>query len=170
MKRLHVAVLVTALALSAGNRKLDRLQADERTHYEALKVWMDAKERKAFLKLKTREERDAWLKGQGLWERFYQYDRDQREQIAKGDVHVGWTQDMVYMAWGPPHQRRKLGLATASRSELFVYRFEVDDEGHVLLWEPGSKETHNATKLFRYELTVLDTRVAEMARKDGWGL
>ena len=64
MRRLAVvAAAVVTLALGMAG-KLDKFEPYERDHYQALKVWFDkeAKEEKAYLKLKTPQERDQWLK------------------------------------------------------------------------------------------------------------
>lgn len=170
MKRLVVPFLLATLVLGgAANGKLKRLTDEERTAYEALKVWFaDAKEEKAYLKLKTTDERNQWLKDKGYWDRFYQYDKPERDAIALGSVEPGWSIDKVYMAWGRPHQRRQLARPNVARSELLVYLLEVTDDGHVLIWEPGSKETHNAVDRYRYEVTVENDRVVEMEKKRGW--
>lgn len=162
-------LLLAAVALSLTAGKLDRLSDAEQIHYEALRVWMDAKQTKAYLRLKTEAERDAWLKANGLWERFYKYDDRQRAAIHDGHVAVGWTQDMVFMAWGPPHERlRTSGQTTAGRSETFVYRFEVTDDGRVLVWAPKSKETHNARELYRVVLVVNEGVVGKLDQITGW--
>jgi hypothetical protein len=168
MHRLTPYALVALLLFGAGNNKLKRLSSAEQDHYQALKVWMDDKERKSYLKLKTEEERNAWLQEQKLWDRFYQYDKDDREAILSGDVIRGWTQDRVLMAFGAAHNRKRLTGRNASRSELFTYRFEVTADGEVLVWQPKSKETHNAQRLFRLELTLDDGVVAQIEKTNGW--
>lgn len=168
MKRYLPYLLVGLVALSAGNRKLKRLEPDEKQHYRALKVWMDDKERKAYLKLKTRPERDAWLKDQGYWERFYQYDERTRDDILAGDVHKGWTQDKLLMAWGPAHTRNRLTGRKAERAERFVYRFEVLEGGKVLIWEPDSKTAHVAIDKYTMEVVLENGVIVEMNKSDGW--
>ena len=59
-------------------------------------------ERKEYLKLKTRAERDQWLKDKGLWDKFYQYPEHIRQKIADGAVQPGWDKHMVYMSWAGP--------------------------------------------------------------------
>ena len=44
--------------------------------------------------------RDQYLKDKGIWDNFYQYEHRIREQIAAGDVKVGWGEDMLFMSWG----------------------------------------------------------------------
>lgn len=167
-RRAAATLLAATLLFSAGNGKLKRLSSTERDHYDALRVWMDKKQDKAYLKLKTEEERNAWLQDMGLWDRFYQYDKDVRDDIVAGNVRVGWTTDKVFMAWGPPHQRKRLSIQGVPRSEALVYLLEVTEDGSVLVWEPGSKETHHAVARYRYELIVHEVTVAEMIRKEGW--
>lgn len=159
---------VLMLSTSALAKPIDRLSSAERDHFQALSVWMDDKEERAYLKLKTEEERNAWLKEKGYWNRYYQYDAQTRDQILGGKVAVGWTQDMVFMAWGAPHDKRRLLGRNARRSEALIYRFEVTPDGAHLIWAPKSKATHNAVQLYHYVLTVDDAKVVKMERNEGW--
>jgi len=159
---------LTAVLLGGCGNKVKRLSAVERDHYYALKVWMEDGERKAYLKNKTEDERNAWLHDNGFWDRFYQYDEAMRQAIIDGDVSDGWTYDQVYMAWGKPHERKRLTGRKAQRSELLVYRFEVQADGSVVVWQPGSKTAHIAVDLYRIELNVDDGVVTESTRRAGW--
>lgn len=162
-------VLVAFLALTQVAARIDRLSETERVHYDALRVWMSDKELKTLLKLKTEAERSDWLKTQGYWDRFYKYDERKRQDIHDGRISTGWTQDMVFMAWGPPHEReRNLKHTGTGRSETFVYRFEVTADGRLLVWAPKSRETHNARELYRLELVVTEGVVTTITKKPGW--
>ncbi|MCB9663141.1 MAG: hypothetical protein H6732_03440 [Alphaproteobacteria bacterium] len=167
MRRLSTLVLLASLVLGTAG-KLDRLSEAERTHFAALKPFLTDKDQKAYLKLKTEDERNAWLKARRLWDRYYALPERQREDIAAGKVQKGWTDDMVIMAWGSPHERRRLAVSEASRSELFVYFVEVLSDGKVMLWKPGSKQTHGAVDKYRWELRVYDHEVVQMERRPGW--
>jgi hypothetical protein len=145
-----------------------RLSDTEKDHFYAVRVFMGEKEQKAWLKLKTQAERDGWLKKQGHWERFYQFDEDVRAKIVAGEVEVGWSLDAVLMAWGMPRQRKRMTGRPATRSEMFVYRFEVDLEGYVTVWRPKSKTAHRAKKLYQIDAVLDDARVSELRRKDKW--
>ncbi|MCB9746145.1 MAG: hypothetical protein H6740_26450 [Alphaproteobacteria bacterium] len=125
---------------------------------------MDETQRKTYLKLKTEEERNAYLKELGIWDYFYKYDEDLRDQIVAGDVQVGWTKDQLYMAWGAPHDRAKLVGRDAVRSERLIYRFEGHADGSILVWEPNSKTEYKATRLFRREV-ILDDDVVTGSRR-----
>lgn len=163
--------LLGVLFFSCGS-KFKRLDPEEQDHFTALKVYMSDQEEKLYLKEKTRDARDAWLRAHGhpvvYWDRFYQYDKDVRDLIIAGDVQVGWTQDQVWMAWGQPFERRRLTGRRSARSELFVYRFEMDKNGRVYVWAPKSNETYKAVSFFQTELYIDDSIVTEMNRKDGW--
>ena len=91
-----------------------------------------------------------------------------RAEIVAGNVAVGWMADQVYMAWGPPFQKVRTADPGVQRSEKLVYLLEVTPEGKVLVWEPGSKETHNAIDRYRYELVVHNGMVVEKLKKPGW--
>lgn len=169
-KRLGCMVFCLGLLLgnTANAGSLKRLSEVEKDHYQAVKVFMGDKEKRKWLKLKTREERDAWLKHRKLWDRFYQFDEDIRKKIVDGEVEIGWKQDAVLMAWGMPHQRKRMTGRPAVRSEMFVYRFEVDFEGYVTVWKPKSKTAHRAMKLYQVDAVLDDERVTELRRKDKW--
>lgn len=178
---MRLATLALTALLVAGCSKVNRLSEAELAHYTALKPFWDKGEEKAFLKGKTQEERDAWLKAHPVefsedgnpntptyYERYYQYDEKRRAQIAAGQVQPGWTYDQVVMAWGNPHKKKRLAGRPATRSELYVYRFEVDWEGITHVWVPGSKLTSKATDLFQLDVYIDDGVVTEMDRKEDW--
>jgi hypothetical protein len=168
--RAVVGLLLGALLASGCSidRKVKKLDNEEFQHYYALKVWMDDGEKKAYFKNKTRAERDAWLKEKGLWDKFYQYEPHIREQIYGGEVQVGWTRDMLLMAWGKPIDRGRPAGRKAQRSVMFLYRFEQTQDGAILVWEPGSKTEYQAAALFRREVYIDDGVVAEIRQKNGF--
>lgn len=168
MSRTHVLLLAALLLVTGADGRLKRLTATERTHYQALQVWLDKADKKAFFKLKTPEARDQFLKDKGLWAKFYDLPKDKREAVSAGDVRVGWTRDMVLMAWGTPVERRNLAVPTATRSELLVYLVEVTADGEALLWVPGSKETHGSVDRYRWEIEIHDGKVVDKRKKAGW--
>ncbi|RME28735.1 MAG: hypothetical protein D6798_01720 [Deltaproteobacteria bacterium] len=166
---MHALVLALALSLSAQagwQNKVKKLSDTEFDHYYALRAYLTDDQKKAYLKLKTEEERNQFLKDLGLWDRFYQYDPETRQQILDGKVQVGWTKDMIEMAWGVPFDKRRLAGRAAQRSELWIYRFEQQKDGSVLVWEPGSKTQYSAVRLFERELVLDDDRLVEMREKD----
>lgn len=166
--RISVVGLV-ALALFAGcGSKTKKLSEVERDHYYALRVWMSPDQEKAYFKYKTQAERDQYLREAGLWDRFYKYPAEQRDLIAAGEVKVGWTEDTMFMAWGQPHDRLRLTGRPAVRSELFRYRFEVDSEGFVRVWDPKSKTAYKAVSQYQLDVYVDDSKITEIVKKDGW--
>ncbi|MFH1470063.1 MAG: hypothetical protein ABIO70_37105, partial [Pseudomonadota bacterium] len=86
MRRL---VFVLALALLAGGcwkKRVKHLSQAEFDHYYALRPFMDEELQKGFLKGKTEEQRNEFLRThtyqeKPLWDLFYQYDEVQREAI-----------------------------------------------------------------------------------------
>ena len=146
-----------------------RLLSDaEFDHYYALKPYMADADRKTFLKMKTEEERNAFLKEKGLWEKFYKYPENIRKAIVAGAVQNGWTKDMVYMAWGAPFDKRALAGRPAPRSELLVYRFEKQDDGTVLVYVPDSKTEYLAVERFVREVYLDSDQVTEIVERKGW--
>ena len=167
MSRVSRFVLLVLLAFPAAGSKLHRLTEAELDHYRALRVFMDEDEEKGWLKLKTTEERDAWLHEHHLWDRLYSLPEEVRIQIIAGKVERGYTRDMVYMTWGPPFLKNRLTGRAAGRSELLVYRFEIDKDGFA---NPiaSKRGNYNAEGHYQMELVVDDDVVTEMTQKDGW--
>lgn len=143
-----------------------RLDNQEFDHYYALRVYMPEESKKEYLKLKTREERDAYLKKKELWDRFYKYEKAERDEIISGEVKAGWSRDKLEMAWGAPYDRQKAVGRQATRSEKFIYRFEQQADGQVLLWEQNSKTQYKAVRLFIREVIIDDNVVAKITEKD----
>ena len=166
----HVLPLCLAAALSLGcgaERRVKKLDSEEFKHYYALKVYMEDDARADYLKLKTREERDAYLKKEGLWDRFYSLPPEVQTQVYEGDVQVGWSKEMLLMSWGKPVDSKKLAGRQAQRSFLYIYRFEQTQEGGLLVWEPGSKTQYKAAALFIRQVTIDDDIVVKIDQKPG---
>jgi hypothetical protein len=68
-----------------------RLDNQEFDHYYALRVYMTEDVRKTYLKIKIREDRDAYLKDRGLWERFYKYEAD------NSSIVLNYSQMVVFL-------------------------------------------------------------------------
>jgi hypothetical protein len=168
MRRFAMTVGMVGLLVLGTGAKLKKMSQAEQDHYYALRVFMDEGQEKAWFKLKTEEERNQYLKDQKLWDVFYQFDEETRAKILAGDVQQGWTVEQVYMSWGEPHRRQRLVDRPAQRSELLVYRFEVQEGGATLVWQPGSKTAYKAVSFFEQHVIVDDARVAEITQKDGW--
>jgi len=167
--RARALVLVLPFVLGAClQHRLDRLSETEFQHYYALKPFMSADQTHDFLKIKNEQERNAYLQDEKLWDMFYKYTPQERELIVAGDVQKGWSADMVLMSWGAPWDKRKLVGRPAQRSEMFVYRFETDDEGVVRIWEKGSKTAYTAARRFQRKVILDDNKVTEIDETDGW--
>lgn len=165
--RRWIPLLLALLAVPLGGSKLKRLTEAEIDHYRALRAFMDDDQEKAWLKLKTTEERDAWLQERKLWDRFYSLPAEVRAQIVAGKVERGYTRDMVYMTWGPPFEKQRLTGRPAGRSELLEYRFEVDQDGYVNPVAEG-RGNYKAGAHYTVELTLDDDVVTVMKQVDGW--
>ena len=159
-------MLLTWLLGCSYERFQKRLDTQEFSHWYALRVYMSEEQKKAYLKLKTRDERDNYLKKSGLWDRFYKYDESVREEIIAGDVREGWSRDMLEMSWGAPYERQKAIGRQAVRSEKYIYRFEQQADGVVLLWEPNSKTVYKAVRLFVREVIIDDDVVVKISERD----
>lgn len=160
-------LLLVALLAGCGYKgKVKNLSDNEFDHYYALRVYMDEAQTKTYLKKKTEDERNAYLRELGLWDRFYQNNEKMRALIVQGDVAVGWTKDQVLMSWGHPFEFRKLPGRNAERSELWVFRFEVGEDGAIRVWTPESKTYYKATRLFAREVTLDDDKVTAIEEKE----
>lgn len=167
MTRMHLAALLLLWAPSALASKLDRLSDREYAHYRALRIFMEEKDRKAWLRLKTEEQRDQSLKDMGLWDTFYGLPESARQKVVNGEVEKGFTRQMVYMAWGAPFERNKLTGRAATRSELLIYRFEIDKNG-VATPVVGSRIDYKAVGQHQTELYVDDDVVTSIVEKDSF--
>ena len=166
MLAVALSLLLSLPAQAGWENKVKNLSEVEFDHYYALRAYMNEDQKKAYLKLKTEEERNQFLVDLGLWDRFYKYDEATRALIIAGKVEVGWTKDMLEMAWGTPFDKRRLAGRQATRSELWVYRFEQQKDGGLLVWEPGSKTQYSAVRLFERELTLDDDKIVSMEEHD----
>jgi hypothetical protein len=167
MSRFHV-LLLALVALGTAGSKLSRLTDDEYSEYRALRVFMSEDEQKDFLKLKTGEERTAWLQEKGLYDKFWTHPEDVRKQIVEGDVELGWSREMVYMAWGAPFQKLRLTGRPYQRSEMLVYRFEIDKHGTATPMSDAKKTDYKAVDQHQIEVYVDDDVVTELVEKDQW--
>ena len=156
--------------LACGVARFEKnIDQDEFDHWRALRVYMNEETQKSYRKLKTREERDEFLKSEGLWERFYQYEDHIRDQIAAGDVKPGWDENMLYLSWGQPFSRERIFQRPAQESYRLIFRFEQLADGAVLVWIPGSKTQYKAIRLFQKEVIIDDGIIAEIKDIDqGW--
>ncbi len=172
MRRL---LLVLALVVVAGcwKKRVKHLSAAEFDHYYALRPFMDEDTQKGFLKGKTEEERNQYLRtndyqGRTLWDLFYQYDETKREAIVSGEVAPGWTKDMVLMAWGRPYDKKKPVGRPATRSEMLIYRFEVQEDGAIMVYDPEEGSSYHAIRHFRKQIILDNNSITEIEDVAGW--
>ena len=168
MRTLSIFLVFLSLSGCSWERRVKHLSDAEFSHYSALKVWMTEEEQKAYLKFKESPARDAYLVELGLWDRYYKLSESQKAQLDNGEVELGWTRDMVLMAWGQPHDMQKLVGRDAKRSERLVYRFEMHEGGVVYVWRPEAKTDYKAMKLFRKDVILDDDIVKEINKHDRW--
>lgn len=160
-------MLVLAWFGVAFGGKIDKLSEQEQIEYGVFRAFMSEDDQKAWLKLDSADARTTWLKEHKLWEKYYTLSPDEQALVVKGKVALGWSRDQVYMAWGAPFQKQRLTGREAQRSELLVYRFEVDKDGFA---SPlvGKKKDYKAVDQYQVELVMDDDMVSELARKEDW--
>ena len=143
-------------------RHVKRLEEPEKKHWAALRVFMGEEQKKSFLTLKTREERDAYLKNLDLWDKFYSLDAKRQEEILNYDVQVGWNQEELLMSWGVPYKKQ---LEPTSKNgvsaERWIYKFEEhldkkDGQKYILIWEEYSQTEYKALRVFAREVIIDD--------------
>jgi hypothetical protein len=162
-------LLVLAALLSVGcswKNRVKKLSDTEIDHYYALRVFMNEGQHKAYLKTKEEEDRSAMLKSMGLWDKFYKLEPARRQAISDGKVEVGWTAEEVRMSWGTPFDTRNMPGRKAERSKMWVFRFEEQQDGSVLVWEEGSKTEYHAARFFQREVILDNDIVAEIHDKN----
>jgi hypothetical protein len=173
MRKLALTFALAVALTGCWEKRIKHLDDEEFRHYYSLKVYMEEDQRKEYLKLKTREERDAYLKSiempglppRQLWSYYYDYEPHIREKIYGGEVQEGWTKDMLLMSWGKPITSKKLAGRQAMRSWLYIYKFEKHEDGSILVWEPGSKTEYKAVALFKREVILDDDIIVEIRDK-----
>ena len=162
-------MLVLAALLSVGcswEKRIKKLSDTEYDHYHALRVFMNEEQQKAYLKTKVEEDRNAMLKSMGLWDKFYGLEPARRQAIIDGQVAVGWKAEEVLMSWGTPFDTRNMPGRQAERSKMWVFRFEEQPDGSVLVWEKGSKTEYTAVRFFQREVILDNDVVAEIKAKN----
>ena len=170
-RTLLVLLTATLLAVTLGSctsRQMKRLSPEEFDHFYALRPFLSEEQRDTFLKFKTEEERTAFLKEAGVWDYFYKYTAEEREEILSGNVAVGWPKDWLLMAWGGPYDKQS-NLVQGSYSRVrYVYRFEEHEDGRLIVWEAGSKTEYNAVRLFQRDVIIDKDVVVEINEQERW--
>jgi hypothetical protein len=92
------APLIGALLVSACAMTPERLPNLDRRFYDVMGT---PDQQKAFL-LVEEEERQAFLEKHGLWEQWAALPPEERKNAERGEVHVGYHEFALFMAWGPP--------------------------------------------------------------------
>ena len=142
-------------------RHIKRLEAAEKDHWAALRVFMKEEQKKEFLTKKTRPERDEYIKSLGLWDKFYELSERRREEILSYDVKKGFNQEELLMSWGKPYRVSLEPTSKAVQSHRWTYRFEqhVDPktkQEYILIWEPNSKTEYKSIRVFERDVIIDD--------------
>ncbi len=173
MRRVLLMLCLAVVMGGCWKKRVKHLSATEFDHYYALRPFMDEDLQKGFLKGKTEEQRNEFLQTQTfrdkpLWDIFYQYDDAKREAIVSGDVQNGFTTDRVLMSWGVPYDKKKLVGRKASRSEMYVYRFETAEDGTIMVYDPEDGSSYHAIRRFQRQVIFDDNVVTEILEENGW--
>ena len=132
----------TACGYERLQKRLDNQEFD---HYYALRVYMSEEQRKYYLKLKTRDERDAYLKKLGLWDTFYSYEPEEREEIVAGDVKsVGLRKRWRWLGERRIRERKRLVEQQVVRKSTFI---DLNSNRMVRSW-CGNQTVKQCTRLF----------------------
>ena len=143
-------------------RHVKRLEAPEKDHWAALRVFMQEDQKKEYLTRKTKTERDLYLQELNLWDKFYNLDEKRREDILSYNVQKGGNQEELLMSWGVPYKTQMEPTSKHGVSaERWVYRFEEHSnkktgERYILIWEEYSKTEYKADRVFEREVVIDD--------------
>ena len=153
--------LVSNIIGCSYTRHIKRLEAPEKDHWAALRVFMQEDQKKDYLTRKTRPERDEYLKSIGLWDKFYNLDEKRREDILAYNVQEGWNQEELLMSWGKPHKTGLEHTDKASRAARWTYTFEVHQDKktkkeYKIIWEENSKTEYKAVRTYDCDVIILD--------------
>lgn len=94
--RILVAALVCGVLACAS--AADRLQGLDRRFYHNLAT---ADDKAAFLRVPPAQ-RQTFLQGKGLWDRWQALPESERAAAARGELAPGAQEFAAFMAWGPP--------------------------------------------------------------------
>lgn len=92
-----VALLLAILAFGCTPNP-DKLATPAKNFYYVME---EASQQQAYLKLQD-SERQGFLEGLGLWQRWLELSNEEREAVASGTVEVGYKVFAAHMTWGRP--------------------------------------------------------------------
>jgi hypothetical protein len=138
-----------ALAGTFKLKKIKRWPAEDKTWALALDAWMTTEELDIFIKLKTTEERQSFLKEAGYWRLWEEVRDDYREAVIAQNVIKGMNKDEVFMAWDKPKKIRK-DFRRDAYVDVLNYEFERDRKGQEFVLRPDSQTAYKNENFIRF--------------------
>ena len=150
MHRLLLSLTITLIAITlafpalAGQvnlRKIKKWPELDRAWARSFDAWMSDEELDVFIKIKTTEERQDFLKKAGYWKKWDKIDDEMLPNVLKGEVVRGMTKDEVFMCWDKPEKIRK-DFRRDAYVDVMNYKFEIDRKGREFLSPKDSKTAY----------------------------
>jgi hypothetical protein len=130
-------------------KKIKRWPAEDKSWALALDAWMTTEELDIFIKLKTTEERQSFLKEAGYWRLWEEVRDDYREAVLSQTVIKGMNKDEVFMAWDKPKKIRK-DFRRDAYVDVLNYEFERDRKGKEFVLRPDSQTAYKNENFIRF--------------------
>ncbi len=158
MHRFLLSLTITLIALTlafpalAGQvnlRKIKKWPELDRAWARSFDAWMSDEELSVFIKIKTTEERQDFLKKAGYWKKWDKIEDEMLPNVLKGEVVRGMNKDEVFMCWDKPEKIRK-DFRRDAYVDVMNYRFEIDRKGREFLSPKDSKTAYKNEVITRF--------------------
>ncbi len=136
-----ITLAFPALAGQVNLRKIKKWPELDRAWARSFDAWMSDEELDVFIKIKTTEERQDFLKKAGYWKKWDKIDDEMLPNVLKGEVIRGMTKDEVFMCWDKPEKIRK-DFRRDAYVDVMNYKFEIDRKGREFLSPKDSKTAY----------------------------
>lgn len=136
-----ITLAFPALAGQVNLRKIKKWPELDRAWARSFDAWMSDEELSVFIKIKTTEERQDFLKKAGYWKKWDKIDDEMLPNVLKGEVVRGMTKDEVFMCWDKPEKIRK-DFRRDAYVDVMNYKFEIDRKGREFLSPKDSKTAY----------------------------
>ena len=147
-----IAFLATSSLAFAGTfnlKKIKRWPDADKSWAIAMDAWMTAEELDIFVKLKTTEERQSFLKDAGYWRIWKEVRDDYRDAVIAQNVVKGMNKNEVFMAWDKPKKIRK-DFRRDAYVDVLNYEFERDRKGREFVLRPDSQTAYKNENFIRF--------------------
>jgi hypothetical protein len=144
--------LITSSLAFAGTlnlKKIKRWPDQDKVWAIAMDAWMTSEEIDIFIKIKTTEERQSFLKKVGYWRLWEEVRDEYRESVTEQQVIKGMNKNEVFMAWDKPKKIRK-DFRRDAYVDVLNYTFERDKKGREFVMRPDSQTAYKNENFIRF--------------------